>query len=396
MENGEESVFVKVAYFHHSGDLYGSSKSLLYLLGELRKKEVDPLVILAEDGPFRQLLKEKGFAVELVEEIPVLRRKMLRSTVALFSFFYGFTRALPRICRILRDNKIELIHSNDLVVGLAPGMAAWALKIPHVWHVRSNLGEFRLFSFLMRRLVRSFSTALIGVSQSVVRQVGTGSSTGIRLVYNGLPPEIIGRRLPFDTSFRERYALAADDIVICCVGRINGWKGQNFLARAVASIRDELPDSVKLLLVGDPYPGSEFHQSQLEELIQLLGIRERTTQISFVTDVRSVYEAIDILVVPSVIPEPFGLVVVEGMTYGCPIIAANHGGPSEILQDQRTGLLYEPGDLAGLAARIRQLVADKELRLKLGANAVKFMEHSFSITETADRVYDTYRFCLNR
>ena len=45
MENGEESVFVKVAYFHHSGDLYGSSKSLLYLLGELRKKEVDPLVI---------------------------------------------------------------------------------------------------------------------------------------------------------------------------------------------------------------------------------------------------------------------------------------------------------------------------------------------------------------
>jgi glycosyltransferase involved in cell wall biosynthesis len=392
----EGSILVKVAYFHHSGDLYGSSKSLLYLLSELRKKGVTPLVVLAEDGPFHQVMKERGFAVELVENVPVLRRKMFRSLSDFLGFFRNFTRSLPRIRRILRENGIELIHSNDLVVGLMPGIMARVLTIPHVWHIRSNLSEFTLFTSLMRWLVHFLSSTIIGVSQSVVCQLGSVNISKIRLVYNGLPDEIIGRQLPFDTTFRARHGLAAADLVICCVGRINGWKGQDFLATAFASIQNDLPATVKLLFVGDPYPGSEFHQTQLEARIHQLGIGARTCRISFVTDVRSVYAAIDILVVPSVVPEPFGLVVVEGMAYGCPIIAANHGGPSEILQDRITGLFYEPDDLQGLADGIRQLVDDAVLRRMLGVNARSFMEHSFSITETADRVYDAYRSCLTR
>ena len=108
------------------------------------------------------------------------------------------------------------------------------------------------------------------------------------------------------------------------------------------------------------------------------------------------YESIDILVVPSIIPEPFGLVVVEGMAYNCAILASNHGGPSEILQDQVTGLLYPPHDVHELARRLKQLVLDDELRTELASNARRYIEHAFSITETADKVYDIYQSCLNR
>ena len=211
-----------------------------------------------------------------------------------------------------------------------------------------------------------------------------------------MPQQVIERLLPYAANFRSSHGISEDDILVCCVGRINSWKGQEFLAKAFASIQSELPDTVKLLFVGDTYPGSEIYQRQLDDQVGLLGIRHRTVQIGFVTDVRSVYEAIDILVVPSVVPEPFCLVVVEGMAYNCPIIAANHGGPSEILQDQVTGLLYVPDDVRGLAQRIKQLVYDDGFRQQLGNNARKFIDTAFSINETADKVFDIYKSCLNR
>lgn len=387
---------MNVAYFHHSGDLYGSSKSLLYLLCEMKKRGVRPLVVLAEDGPFHLALKDRGFEVALVEEIPVLRRKIFRSRTNFITFLQGFTRSFSKIKNILRDNDIDIIHSNDLVIGVLPGMVSFLLKTPHVWHIRSNISEFKIVTYPMRWLVLSLSTVLIGVSKSVLGQFGRNGAATIRLVYNGLPHEVIERLLPYDANFRSIHGISEDDLVVCCVGRINGWKGQEFLARAFASIQNELPASVKLLFVGDAYAGSEFYQNQLEDQIERLGIGHRTVHISFVSDIRSVYEAIDILVVPSMTPEPFGLVVVEGMAYNCPIIAANHGGPSEILQDHVTGLLYAPDDVQGLAQRIKQLVYDEGFRKELGHNAREFMATAFSINETAEKVYAIYQSCLNR
>jgi glycosyltransferase involved in cell wall biosynthesis len=332
----------------------------------------------------------------LVEEIPVVRRKVFRTLPDFFSFVRGFTRSYPKIQQLLNANDIDIIHSNDIVIGILPGLLSVLRKTPHVWHIRSNIGEIRIFTGLTRWLVLSLSTLLIGVSKSVVRQFDKSSTSKVRLVYNGLPHEVVDRVLPYDTNFRSRHGFVADDLIVCCVGRINSWKGQGFLADAFASILNELPDTVKLLFVGDAYPGSEFYQSELEEQIEQLGIGHRTVHISFVTDIRSVYEAIDILVVPSVVPEPFCLVVLEGMAYNCPIIAADHGGPSEILQDQLTGLLYAPNDSQGLAQRIKQLVFDDGLRTQLGHDARTFMETAFSINETADKVYDIYQSCLKR
>ncbi len=386
---------MKVAYFHHSGDLYGASKSLLYLIIELRKKGVDPLVILAEDGPFHSVLLENGIRVELLTSVPVLRRKIFRSYVSFFQYCFYYVKSFNVVTKLLRKHAIDIVHSNDMMIGFFPGIIAKIMKLPHVCHIRTNVSEFKTSIKLVGWLLPALSDVLICISKTVLLQFGSQPDPKMKLVYNGLPLDIINLKLPFKKDFRSNLGFSQGDKVICCVGRINSWKGQDFLARAFASIAHELPDNVKLLFVGDSYPGSEFYQTQLEASIEQLGIRERTTQISFITDVRSVYEAIDILVVPSIVPEPFGLVVVEGMTYGCPIIAANHGGPSEILKDHVTGLLYEPGDLQGLAERIRQLVVDDSLRLELATNAAKFMKNSYSIAETADSVYNIYRSCLS-
>jgi glycosyltransferase involved in cell wall biosynthesis len=75
---------------------------------------------------------------------------------------------------------------------------------------------------------------------------------------------------------------------------------------------------------------------------------------------------LDVLVHASVIPEPFGQVVIEGMGFGLPVAAASAGGPAEVIQPGINGLLYPPGDVDALADVLQTLASDSELRRNLG------------------------------
>ena len=101
------------------------------------------------------------------------------------------------------------------------------------------------------------------------------------------------------------------------------------------------------------------------------------------------YRAADILVVPSRY-EPFGMVILEGMLHGLPIAAANVGGPREILEHERTGLLFPPGDVEAIAQALLRLVHQPKLRRNLGETAAREVRARWlwpRIIEQVHRVY---------
>jgi glycogen(starch) synthase len=106
-------------------------------------------------------------------------------------------------------------------------------------------------------------------------------------------------------------------------------------------------------------------------------------------DLSRLYQLADILVVPSRY-EPFGLVVLEGMLYGLPIVAAAVGGPREILQDRETGLLFAPGNVSALAENVVRLVEDPALRDRLGAAAAHEVRKKWLWSAIAPRVWAIY------
>ena len=99
--------------------------------------------------------------------------------------------------------------------------------------------------------------------------------------------------------------------------------------------------------------------------------------------------ACDIFVLPAP-AEPFGLVLIEAMALGKPVIAAAAGGPLEIVADGETGLLFEPGNAASLAQAIKRLLADPELRQRMGKAGRKRYEEHFTARRMAEKMQEAY------
>jgi glycosyltransferase involved in cell wall biosynthesis len=173
------------------------------------------------------------------------------------------------------------------------------------------------------------------------------------------------------------------------VGRIAPWKGQDVFIRAFAKAFPDGPE--RALIVGSPLFGREDMQyaDGLHRLAADLGIADRVEFPGFQEDVAGSLQEMDVAVHASIVPEPFGQVVVEAMAAGLPVVAVDGGGPAEIVTHELDGLLYPAGDVDVLAARLRRLAADAPLRARLGQAARRRAEE-FTSDSVVERLMGVY------
>jgi glycosyltransferase involved in cell wall biosynthesis len=152
------------------------------------------------------------------------------------------------------------------------------------------------------------------------------------------------------------------------VGRITPWKGQDLFLRAFAQA---FPDGQqRAVVVGSAMFGEEEYERELIALAASLGLDSRVEFRGFRENVFAELASVDVLVHASVIPEPFGQVVLEGMAAGMAVIAADAGGPAELITDAQNGRLFRTGDADSLARTMRELADDQSQRRRLGAAAL--------------------------
>ena len=137
--------------------------------------------------------------------------------------------------------------------------------------------------------------------------------------------------------------------------------------------------TLRVALVGDVYPGHEDFRARLAERIARHGLQDTVFLLPFERDIHRVWRGSDLAVVPSLEPEGFGLVAVEAMACGVPVLAAAHGGVLDIVEHGSSGWLFEPGDEQALAAALLQLARDAKLRNQLGAQANVRQSRLFSL-----------------
>jgi glycosyltransferase involved in cell wall biosynthesis len=165
------------------------------------------------------------------------------------------------------------------------------------------------------------------------------------------------------------------------VGRVVGQKQHGVLLEACALLRQRLPDAFRLDIVGTkegPFA------ADLESRIAALGLGGIVRWAGFMPDRDQLYGDLDILVAPAV-DEPFGLTVPEAGSYGLPVVAARSGAFPELIDDERTGLLFEPGDATRLAQALERLIGDAALRRRLGEAARAHVGARFTIETMTER-----------
>src|ERR1035438_3467946 len=128
---------------------------------------------------------------------------------------------------------------------------------------------------------------------------------------------------------------------------------------------------------------------------QALGIREDCVFALNTGKVTDWLRAIDIFVLPS-LSEALSNALMEAMACGCPVVASNVGGNPELVRNGETGLLFEPGDAASLAAALQIFVENEPLRKRLAGAGAKFLRDSFSIRASAKRMGEIYERLIQR
>ncbi|MCJ0892078.1 glycosyltransferase [Rhodococcus sp. ARC_M5] len=157
------------------------------------------------------------------------------------------------------------------------------------------------------------------------------------------------------------------------MGRIAEWKGQEFAIQAFANLVKTTP--AKLTLIGGALFEDAAYLERLKSVIADLGLSSNVHLTGHVNDVYAALESVDAVIHTSIIPEPFGQVIVQAMAMGLPVLASGEGGPLETITDGRDGLFFEPRDVQSLTDGMMRLVKDPVLRSRLGAAAVETARH---------------------
>jgi glycosyltransferase involved in cell wall biosynthesis len=184
-----------------------------------------------------------------------------------------------------------------------------------------------------------------------------------------------------------------DSPLVVFVGRINRWKGWEVFLEAAAIVAPKFP-SARFLVAGDPPAGEESRMDVLQQQLFRLQLVDRVEVIGFEDDVPGLLDQAAIVVVPSVWPEPFGMVTLEAMRAGRAVIATAQGGALDLIEAGRSGLLVPPGDALALAHAIESLLADPALRTRLGDAARHRAIATFSEAEFMDGIERVYRRAL--
>ena len=180
---------------------------------------------------------------------------------------------------------------------------------------------------------------------------------------------------------------------VAILGRIADWKGQDVLIRALAE--PALADiGARAVIAGDAYPGEQA--PDIAELARTLGVQDRVEMVGFTPNPERVLASADAVAVPSTRPDPLPNSALEALAAGKPVVAAAHGGLTEIVKQDETGLLVEPGNAAQLAQALRRLADDPQLRAGMGEAAAADARERFTVDRMLDQVEALYRSVLRR
>ena len=354
-----------ILFIHQSADLYGSDRVLLSLVKELNPSKYCPIVLLPCDGPLLEELKNANIEVHIIP-IAKLSRSIL-SVKGLLSLPLVAIRSIRSIDRILKGRRVSLVHSNTLAILSGALWSRWR-KVLHVWHVHEIIVRPRLVVAVYSLLLRFFADTIVCNSYATeTNLLARSRSLEVKstVVWNGLESSFI-RRKGDSKIYREQLGINDGDVLVALVGRINSWKGQQVLVSAANLLFDRGYRNIRYLIVGSPPSGQGHFLDSLKDAIELSPAKNDFILRGFIPDIWQVWEACDIAVIPSTEPEPFGMVALEAMSAGKPVIAANHGGLTEIVSDRETGFLVDSQNKEDFALKIRELVDDENLRKKLG------------------------------
>jgi glycosyltransferase involved in cell wall biosynthesis len=344
----------------------GQNQALLILKG-LRTRGYEAELVAARGSALGERARENGVRVHFVS------RGLFRVPAA------------RKVRELVRGGGFDLVHANEAHAVSAVWLAGAHKRIPFLISRRVGypIGKSRA-----SRARYEAAASIVANSKWVAEQAASSGAPQekITVVYEGaeIPPLFMDEQR---RAARARWGISGEAPLLGCVGVLLPDKGQEWLIRALAELRKELPGA-KLLLAGDGPC-----RAKLESLAQELGLGDAVLFPGFVKDVENVYAALDVFLLPSFF-EALNNSLLAAMAYEIPSIAFNKGALGEIIEDEKSGLLVSGPDVAEICTATKRILQNRCFATRLGTEGRKRVEANFSSERMVDGTLRVYQKVL--
>lgn len=381
---------MKVLYVNHTSEISGGERSLLSLLAAL-PDSVAPL-LAAPPGQLQVAAEALGIPVaSITGTAGSLRLHPLHTPRALAEM----ALAALQVRRAAQRSGAVVVHANSIRAGIILALARPRGAV-RVVHVRDCLPPGRLTSATMR-LIAARGTLLIANSHYTARSVSAAAPAArVEVIHNPVDLERFDpQRIDRDRARAALGESATGRLLLGVVAQLTPWKGQDTAIEALRMLREEGRDARLLLIGSAKFVASstrfdnEGYLAGLRELVARAGLEDHVSWLGEREDVPELMRALDVLLLPSW-EEPFGRALIEAMALGVPVIATNVGGPPEILEDGREGVLLAPREPAAWAQAVARLADDPDRAAAIGAAGRHRVHRQFTVARHLDAVLALY------
>ncbi|MBU2571530.1 MAG: glycosyltransferase family 4 protein [Gammaproteobacteria bacterium] len=400
----------RILYVENGIGYGGAIICLRHLVRNLDRQRYIPMVVTGRTGPhYKEIAQEAEWKhipdrhIDIVgahrnldpatwpDKIPGLRfviNQILARTDDTANFLPFFVRLLWTA----KNFKADLIHANnEPLCNRAALLVGKILNIPTVCHVRGDQKGSRLMEWAY-----SLPDRLISVSHWVAKSVREKlqfPEDQIDVIYDGIELEKLDIEADGNV-FRKDHDITANDFAVGLIGLLIPWKGQEMFLDAAKLLKEKIPH-LKMLIIGGTPDECQAYEAALRQRVIDEQLGDIVVFTGHVAKMEPVYNGLDVIVSASTSPEPLGTVVIEALAMGRPLIGPNHGGAAEMMEHDKTGLLFTPKDAASLAEQIERYYKDSELRTALGKNARQHALKTFDVETHAEKVQAVYDKLLN-
>lgn len=339
----------RVMFVNHTSKIAGAELVLLDVVRAWRGASA----FLFEHGPLNAAMAQQGLDVVTSRwgaGLAVVRRdSSLLKALPLVGRLCAITIELARAAR-----RHDVIYANSQKAFVLSAIAAAFARRPLVWHLHDIIDDTH-FGGAQRRLqvmlANNVATRVIVPSEAAaVAFVNAGGRQElVDVVPNGIDVTI--EKTP-RAELRRELGLPEGPLA-GVFSRLAPWKGQHVVLQALART-----PGVQCIIAGDALFGEHAYAAQLKQMVVELGLGDRVHFLGHRNDIARLMRAVDVMIHPSVDPEPFGRTLVEAMLAEVPVIATNAGAASDILEAGVAGTLIAPNDAEALAAAMQRVLAN--------------------------------------
>lgn len=357
---------IKIIYIITALNIGGAEKLLLDLVKKLDEEKYDiKIATVVGGGNLVIKFEEVGIPVKVFKK---------KGKIGL--------GVIWKIYRYLRQERPEIVHTHLFGGDTWGRIAAILARVPIIVTTEHNTNiDEKFLKRVVKKMLSFFTAKIIAVSEAVKKysvQKDHISEKKIEVILNGVDLEKF-----LQISQKE----FGDPPIIGIIGRLEEQKGHKYLFEALNLLKT-IPWT--LWVVGD---GSL--KAELEKLAKILDLRERTIFLGAQENIPEILDKVDIFVLSS-LWEGLGLAVIEAAAAAKPIVATNVGGIPEIIENEKTGLLVEPGNVKSLADGVERMLLGEGEALTMGRAAREYVKDRFGLDKMVKAYEEVYEKVLNK